>query len=188
MAEFRIGRRGRRQQIPKPVYLEEARAAANAVGQVLVAKYGQAAWILQIMEAVQAAVDRGIKQLSGSAGPQQNSMPGDIQQQGYAMPARTGEEVIQAVPNIMQQRADIPLPNQQQVQAQLPVESNDMFAQLARAADPAAQQLGQAPPPQAYPQPMQAPQQTAGGLILPPGVPNEGTEPGHDADSMSWLL
>jgi len=148
------------------------------------------------MEGVQAFVDRGIKQLGGSNGPQQNAMPGDQNVQGYALPARSPQEVMQADPRIMDRPADIPIPQQQAVQQQLHTPDNDMFAQLSRAADPAQQQLGQAPPQQAYPQQQQPVQQTQGGLILPaghppqpvPGVNNEGANPGHDSDSVSWLL
>lgn len=149
------------------------------------------------MEAVQSAVDRGIKQLSGTQAPAANAMPGDIQQQGYAMPARTREDVVQQNPQILQQPSNIPAPNNQQlVQQGLQEQNNDMFAVLSRAADPAHQRLGQAPPPQAMPQPPHAVQSSPSGLILPAGaapqpvqgVQHEGTDPGHDGDSVSWLL
>lgn len=150
------------------------------------------------MEAVQSAVDRGVKQLSGTQAPVANAQPGDIAQQGYVMPARTAEDVMQQNPQILQQPSNIPAPTNRQLVTQgLQEQNNDMFALLSRAADPAAQQgLGQPPPPQAMPQPHHAVQATQTGLILPPGaapqpiqgVPHEGAEPGHDADSMSWLL
>ncbi len=149
------------------------------------------------MEAVQSAVDRGVKQLSGTQAPVANAQPGDIAQQGYAMPARTREDVVQQNPQLLQQPSNIPAPNNQQlVQQGLQVEDNDMFAVLSRAADPAQQRLGQPPPPQAMPQPMREVHQTSGGLILPAGmapqlvqgVQHEGTDPGHDGDSVSWLL
>jgi hypothetical protein len=162
------------------------------VGQVLVAKYGKEAWILQIMEAVMGAVQRGIDQLAASAGPQANAMPGDIQMGGYAMPARTREDVIQQSPQILTQPADIPAPTNQQLVAQgMQEENNDMFALLSRAADPAVQQLGQGVPNQPMPQPMQQGLVSQTGLVLPnqpQEVPHERTSPGHDADAMSWLL
>lgn len=190
-ATFRVGK-GRRTNIPKPVYLPEARAAANAVGQVLVAKYGKEAWILQIMEAVMGAVQRGIDQLGASAGPQANAMPGDIQMGGYAMPARTREDVIQHSPQILQQASDIAAPTNRQLVAQgMQEENNDMFALLSRAADPAVAQLGQGVPNQPMPQPMQQGLVSQTGLVLPnqpQEVPHERTSPGHHDDAMSWLL
>lgn len=169
--------------------MEESRAAANATGQILVAKYGQHPWILQIMEAVQGAVDIGVKQLSGVA-PVANAAPQDP----YNFPARTGQEVIQANPQMMDRPADNPVPTQQQVQQGMSAD-NDMFAQLARVADP-GRPLGQAPPSQPMPRQQQPVQQTTSGLILPAGmtpqpvqgVQNERADPGHNSDSVSWLL
>ncbi len=189
MAEFYIGRRSRRTKIPKPVYLAEARAAANAAGQILVAQYGEHPWILQIMEAVQQAVDRGVKQLSGSQAPTANAMPGDIQSQGYVMPARTAEDVS---PNFIAAPSDNPAPNQRDVEAAMAAGTVDMFAQLARVADPAPH-LGQPIPNQPMPQPPQAIQASPSGLILPAGAPpqqvnHEGPSARHGGDTVSWLL
>lgn len=189
-ATFRVGR-GRRTNIPKPIYLSEARASANAVGQVLVAKYGQHPWILQIMEGVQSFVDRAIQQLSGSAGPAQNSMPGDLQAGGYAMPARTREDVVTQSPGLLQGPSDIPAPNNHQlVQQGLQQDNNDMFALLSSAADPAVQQLGQGVPNQQMPQPMQEAPVSQSGLVMPQGaapqpVQEQQTETGDD---VGWLL
>jgi len=194
-ATFRVGR-GRRTNIPKQVYLPEARASANEVGRVLVGKYGQHPWILQIMEGVQAFVDRAIQQLGASAGPSQNSQPGDLQQ-GYAMPARTREDVVQQNPQILQQPSDIQAPNNQQlVQQGMQQDNNDMFAVLSRAADPAAQELGHGIPNQQAPQPMQATPTSQSGLVMPQGpapqplqeTPDEGADSGHGTDPVSWLL
>jgi hypothetical protein len=143
------------------------------------------------MEAVQGAVDIGVKQLSGQA-PTANAAPQDP----YNFPARSGPEVMQANPQMMDRPADNPVPSQHQVQQGMNAD-NDMFAQLARVADPAGGRgLGQAPPQQAYPQQQQPQQQTKSGLILPAGmapqpvqgVQNEGADPGHNPDSVSWLL
>lgn len=147
------------------------------------------------MEAVQGAVQRGVEQLAGSPGPMQNSMPGDLQMQGYVMPARTREDVVQQNPQLLQQPSDIPAPNNRQlVQQGLQEGSNDMFAVLSKAQDPAQQQLGQAPPPQAMPQPMREVQQTQSGLILPEGGPprtqqevSEAQQTQGDED-LGWLL
>ena len=149
------------------------------------------------MEMVMSSVDRAIQQLGGTPGPTQNSSPGDIQTQGYAMAARTRQDVAQQSPHLLTQPADIPAPNNQQlVQQGLQEESNDMFALLSRSADPAVQQLGQGVPNQPMPQPPQEVQATPSGLILPAGPPpqpiqevqNERTSPGHSGDSVSWLL
>jgi hypothetical protein len=162
------------------------------VGQVLVRKYGQQQWILQVMEAVMAAVHRGIEQLGGSNGPSANAMPGDLYTQGYVMPARTREDVMQQNPNILHQPSDIPAPTNAQLVAQgLQEESNDMFALLSRAADPAVQQLGQGVPHQPMPAPMREGMMTKSGLVLPnqpQEVPDERASPGYDNDSMPWLL
>jgi hypothetical protein len=45
------------------------------VGEVLVAHYGRSDAVVQIMEMVQAAVDRGIKQLLTGAAPVRNAQP-----------------------------------------------------------------------------------------------------------------
>lgn len=190
----RIVQRGRRTHVPKPVYLPEATESANAVGHVLVRKYGQQAWILQIMEMIQAATDRGIKQLSGSHGPMENAQP--FQESGPSNPYRFGprspEEVQQdaAAHQAHQPR----VPTQMQQQAQQAVEAYDrdemdLFAQLAQVADP-AQQLGRPIPGQPMPQ-QQHEQRTKGGLILPPGQPepsHESADAGHSDDSLSWLF
>ena len=93
----RIVQRQRRTNVAKPVYISEATESANAVGQVLAAHYGEQAWILQIMEMVQASVDRGVKQLAGTPGPTDNAQAfTQVDQNQYAMPARTAPEVHQA--------------------------------------------------------------------------------------------
>ena len=146
-------------------------------------------WLLQIMEMVQSSVDRALQTLSGSVGPTGNGSPGDIQTQGYAMPARTGAEVQQANPNIMQQPANIPLPTQQQVAQGLQEQDNDMFSVLSRSADPAMQQLGQGIPNQPMPQPMQQAPVTQSGLVMPPGMaPQEEVQVEENKDDVGWLL
>lgn len=149
------------------------------------------------MEGVQAFVDRAVQQLGASPGPAQNATPQDLQQGGYAMPARTREDVVQASPGIVDSPADIAAPsNQQLVQQGLQEGNNDMFALLSKAADPATQQLGQSIPNQPMPQPMQQSPVSSSGLILPPGAApqpmqetsHEGTGPGLDTDQVSWLL
>lgn len=159
------------------------------MGRILVEKYGQYPWILQIMEAVQGAVQLGIEQLSGSMGPAANSQPGDIQAQGYNMPARTREDVVQQNPQILQQPSDVPLPrNDQLVQQGLQEGNNDMFALLSRAQDPAQQQLGQSLPNQPQPQPMREVQQTKSGLVMPDGPAPQETSRTQDDESLGWLL
>ncbi len=149
------------------------------------------------MEMVQAAVDRAIQQLSGTPGPQGNASPADFQTQGYAMPARTREDVVQANPSIVQQPSDIPQPNNQQLVAQgLQQDDHDVFALLSRAADPAMQQLGQGLPNQPAPQPMQQTPVSQSGLVMPQGsapqpiqeAQDAGAESGHGGDSVPWLL
>lgn len=142
-----------------------------------------------------AAVDRGIQQLGSSAGPTQNAMPGDLQQGGYAMPARTREDVVQANPEIAYSPADIAAPNNQQlVQQGLQTESNDMFALLSRAADPAVQQLGQGIPDQPMPQPMRQAPVSQSGLVLPLGPAPQsmqevrGEKETESDGSLDWLL
>ena len=149
------------------------------------------------MEMVQGAVDRGIQQLGASAGPTGNGSAADFQTQGYAMPARTREDVVQQNPNLLHQPSDIAAPQNQQLVAQgMQQENNDMFAVLSRASDPAMQQLGQGIPGQPQPQPMQEAPVTQSGLVLPPGaapqpvqeVQHEGTPTRHGDDPVSWLL
>lgn len=142
------------------------------MGQVLVAKYGQQKWLLQLMEMVQASVDRGIKQLSGTAGPTENAIGSLDAPQGYAMPARTREEVIKEDPNIVRGQADIAAPANQQIVTQgMQQDNNDMFALLSAAADPATQHLGHGLPGQAQVQPMQETPSSPSGLVLPNGSP-----------------
>jgi hypothetical protein len=148
------------------------------------------------MEGVQSFVDRAIQQLGASQGPAQNSQPGDLQH-GYAMPARTREDVVQQDPGILQAPSNIPAPNNHQlVQQGMQTEDNDMFALLSRAVDPATQQLGHGIPDQQAPQPMQATPTSQSGLVMPQGqapqpiqeVQDEGASPGHGTDPVSWLL
>lgn len=89
------GPRQRRADIPKPRYLREATAAAEAAGEILVRSFGQQQWILQVMEAVQRAVDIGVKQLGQQPAVASNEM--SIQNgTGYRFNARTREELIQS--------------------------------------------------------------------------------------------
>lgn len=135
------------------------------------------------------AVHRGIEQLSGSAGPMQNAANGAIKQQGYAMPARTREDVIQGTPNIADVPSDNPVPqNQRVIQQAVQQQDNDMFAQLAGVADPATRQLGHGIPGEARPQPMQQAPMTANGLVLPPGagVPSA-PAPVQENVNIEWL-
>ena len=143
------------------------------------------------MEGVQAFVDRAVQQLGASPGPTQNSSPADLQQGGYAMPARTREDVVQANPGIANSPADIAAPsNQQLVQQGLQTENNDMFALLSKAADPATQQLGQGVPNQPMPQSMQQSPVSSSGLILPPGVAPQPVQAQQTetGDEVGWLL
>lgn len=153
---------GRRRNIPKPVYLPEARASGDAVGHILLTQYGEQPWIHQIVEAVMAAVDRGVQQLGGSAGPQQNAMPGDLQTRGYVMPARSSQEVLQADPSIANRPSDIRAPTTQtQIDEGLKaLDSGDFsrYQQVAKPADPSIEGH------------------------------DEGTSSGHGDNSVSWLL
>lgn len=142
------------------------------------------------MEAVQVAVDRGVKQLGSTQAPSANAMPGDIQQQGYVMPARTAEDVGA---NFIAAPSDNPAPAPQQVAAAMAADDMDMFARLARVADPAPQPMGRPIPNQPMPIPQQGVQASPSGLILPAGAPpqevnHERPSAGHDSDSVSWLL
>jgi hypothetical protein len=142
------------------------------------------------MEAVMVAVHRGIEQLSGSAGPTQNAANGAIKQQGYAMPAHTREDVLQATPNIAQVPSDNPAPqNQHVVQQAVREQNNDMFAMLAGVADPTTRQLGHGIPGEARPQPMQQAPMTANGLVLPPGTGAQPVAPAPSQDdaNIEWL-
>lgn len=197
----RKGQLQRRANIPKPVYLQEATDAANAVGQILVTRYGQFPWILQVMEMVRMGVDRGVKQLAGGPGPVQNSDA--FVEAGPANPythqARTSPEDIAQINAQAAQQAHQPtVPAQLQPQAQQAQEAadagrQDLFAQLAQVADP-AQHLGQPIYGQPAPPPIQPSIQTESGLILPTGEaqpqgePNASPDPGHPADPMSWLF
>ncbi len=140
------------------------------------------------MEMVQSAVDRGIKQLSGTAGPTENASGSLSAPKGYAMPARTREEVIQENPSIVQNPADISAPvNQQLVQQGMQQENNDVFAMLSNASDPATRQLGHGIPGQAQPQPMQEAQASPSGLVMPNGSPAVSVPAPKPADS-GWLM
>jgi len=55
----------------------------------LIAKYGDAPWIFQVVDAVKHAVQNGIEQLSGTS-LKANSQPGDR----YRFEARTKEELL----------------------------------------------------------------------------------------------
>lgn len=160
------------------------------MGQVLVAKYGQQPWLLQIMEMVQSAVDRAIKQLSGSAGPTQNAAGSLQAPQGYALPARTREDVIQSTPNIEQMPSDNPVPTNQRLVHEAVQAADagdmDMFAQLAGVVDPATRQLGQGVPGQPMPQRMHEAPVSATGLIMPNGTPAV-VPPAPVADE-GWLM
>lgn len=69
-----------------------ATAAADAAGRVLIEQYGAQPWIMQIMTAVETAVDNGILNLSGGAGPMTNAQSLAAGGQ-YQFPARTAEEL-----------------------------------------------------------------------------------------------
>lgn len=138
------------------------------MGKVLVDVYGEQPWILQLMEAVMICVHRGVNQLGSSQGPSANAQPVDLQSQGYAMPARTKEDVIRENPGIETSPADIPSEgNSQRIQQGLQTESNDMFARLSGAVDPAAQQLGRPAQNEAMPQKPKQITANSSGLILP---------------------
>lgn len=113
---------------------------------ILVQKFGQQAWILQAMTAIQEATQNCIENLSGTMGPVVNNNP--LGQGGqYAYPARTAEELrsssaaaahagqvsaAQAAQKAHADQADIALANGQL----------DMFAVLQEQAglqDPASQ-------------------------------------------------
>lgn len=163
------------------------------MGQVLVARYGQHQWILQVMEMVVASVDGGIKQLTGTPGPAQNAQSfTQVDPNHYAMGARTAQEVKVApaahsghIPAVQPSQ----VPQAQQAQAAMQAGQVDMFAQLSQIADPALQQLGQPIPGQPMPPPTQPPIQTPGGLILPPGQgqPDAGPVSGDDDDPLFFL-
>ncbi len=160
MAQYRIGR-SRRTNVPKPVYLEESTAAARAVGQILVKKHGQQPWIVQVMEAVQIAVNRGVGQLGNTQPPPAN---GQVLGQGgeYAFPARTAEELQTT-----------------QLQAAAQGETDPLVA-FNNLHDPAAQ-LGGAPLVEVQPD-LVLPDQTQ---IDPPApLPAPKTEPQDD----EWLM
>lgn len=76
---------------PRRQFFPEASAAAAATGEILVAKYGQAEWIEQVVFAVQNAVQNGIEQLSRTS-ISYNAHPGDE----YRFDARTKDQLIQS--------------------------------------------------------------------------------------------
>lgn len=143
---------------------------------------------------VQASVDSGIKQLTGTPGPTQNAQSFTrVDSYGYAKDARTAQEV-KVDPAANQAHSPTVQPSQapqaQQAQQAYDQGKVDVFAQLAQIQDPALQQLGQPIPGQPMPPPTQPPIKTPGGLILPPGQgqPDAGPVSGDNDDSMLWLL
>lgn len=64
-----------RATVPRPVYLPQAIRAAEAVGQSLVAEYGQVEWIAQVQEGVARLVNTAVQQWSGIAPPSGNAIP-----------------------------------------------------------------------------------------------------------------
>ena len=148
----------------RPEYLPVSRAAANAAGQVLIAEYGEASWLLQIVEMVQAGVDRGIRQLS-TPGPRMNVQGFDNVQPHYTQPARSAEEI----------RADLTARRQKQPEQLAEAwheddeEQTDVFARLTTAMG-----LSEGEEPQ---------------LILPPTVKqdDERTEQRNDSHSVPWV-
>ena len=137
-----------------------------------------------------SAVDRGIKQLSGTSGPTENSV-GSLKAPGqYAMPARTREDVIQTTPNIQDVPSDNLTAAPDVVERAMAADSNDMFALLAGVSDPAGRQLGHGIPGQAQPMPMREAPVSPGGLIMPNGAPPHRAAPAPapaPADS-GWLM
>jgi hypothetical protein len=143
------------------------------------------------MEMVQAAVDRGIKQLSGSAGPSENAAGSLKAPDSYVMPARTKEDVIQTTPNIQDVPSDNPVPTDQRMVQEAVQAADagnmDMFAQLARVADPATRQLGHGVPGQQPVQPMQDAPVSSSGLVMPNGSPVAPAPAPAPADD-GWLM
>ena len=153
------------------------------------------------MEAVQGAVDRGVRQLAGGPGPVQNadSFIEAGPSNHYSQPARTSPaEIAHINAQAAQQQHQPTVPPQLQQQAQQAQEYADagrvdMFAHLAQVADP-AQHLGQPIYDEPVPPGPQPQIQTESGLILPPGEmqpqgePNASPDPGQSADPMSWLF
>lgn len=88
---------GQRSGVPKPPpkrrreFLQEARAAAEATGEILTERFGQQEWIEQVVFAVLNAVQNGIENLSGTS-ISSNAHPED----GYKFGARTAEELKQS--------------------------------------------------------------------------------------------
>lgn len=98
--------------VSKPVYLQAATESANAVGEVLVAHYGRSDAVVQVMEMVQAAVDRAIKQLLTGAAPAQNAQPFvDGAPNQYAFEARTSIETPEGNMKIPEELQEVPDPN-----------------------------------------------------------------------------
>lgn len=85
-------RDGRRTNIARPKYLPQATAAGQAAGAILVQSFGEADWIFQVVEAVQIAVDRGIRQLGQGQQVSMNEQP-LAQGAPYRMPPRTAEQL-----------------------------------------------------------------------------------------------
>jgi hypothetical protein len=121
------------------------------VAVILVQKYGEAAWILQCMTAIQEAVQNSVEMLSG-APPQANAL--GLHQGGqYQFPARTAAELQATQDQAAVGGAVTPAsPQQRQAQAQadqaMAAGDMDMFSRLQRAAgmqDPATGQVAPQP-------------------------------------------
>lgn len=124
---------------------------------ILVAKYGEAQWILQCMNAIQEAVQNSVEMLSG-APPQANAI--GLNQGGrYQFAARTAQE-LQATQDQVADGGQVSraTPNQLQAAAQadqaMAAGNVDMFQRLQRAAgmqDPATGQVAQSQEPRHEP-------------------------------------
>lgn len=143
--------------------MEEATRVAQFAGQVLVESYGRQPWILQAMEAVQAGVDRAIRQLGGGQQVQANMDP-FAQGDEYRFPARTAQELRQT-PQIAADQREV-----------------DPLATFEQLHDPAARQLG-APPPDEF--------VSDTGLTLPPekeAPHGQGSDDGDGDRDLHWLF
>lgn len=126
-------------------FLAEATAAAEATGDILVRRFGSQQWILQVMEAVQNAVQNGIENLSATQ-VGANSHPGDE----YRFRARTREELIESAQLAAESRGIDPrsqFRNLQDPAKQFGNIEHDQVNQQIRSTNGLILPAGYAPPP-----------------------------------------
>lgn len=133
----------------------------------MINEYGEVPWLLQIVEMIQAGVDRGIKQLSGPA-PRMNAEGFDNQQPHYMQPPRTADQIKADLAERRQKQPEQVMEAWREEDA----EQTDVFARLSTAIGLPVEE-----------------EPTAPKLILPPTVEqdDEGTKQRNDGHSVPWV-